>query len=79
MRWACYLALLQVPPHFFARAQRNGVEPQRNALCHDALTLRPRPPLPTYVWRPCPTAKVSAPRTDFIPRPKGEGSAPALC
>ena len=39
--------LLPVPPHFFALAQRNGVEPQRNALL-DAATggVRSRPPLP---------------------------------
>ena len=39
--------LLPVPPHFFALAQRNGVEPQRNALMGAAtVAVRSRPPLP---------------------------------
>ena len=39
--------LLPVPPHFFALAQRNGVEPQRNALLGAAtVAVRSRPPLP---------------------------------
>ena len=41
------LPLLPVPPHFFALAQRNGVEPQRNALLGAATAaVRSRPPLP---------------------------------
>ena len=40
-------SLLPVPPHFFALAQRNGVEPQRNALMGAATgAVRSRPPLP---------------------------------
>ena len=39
--------LLPVPPHFFALAQRNGVEPQRNALLGAATGhVRSHPPLP---------------------------------
>ena len=39
--------LLLVPPHFFALAQKNGVEPQRNALMGAATgAVRSRPPLP---------------------------------
>ena len=39
--------LLPIPPHFFALAQRNGVEPQRNALMGAATgAVRSRPPLP---------------------------------
>ena len=39
--------LLPVPPHFFALAQRNGVEPQRNALMGAATVgVGSRPPLP---------------------------------
>ena len=39
--------LLPVPPHFFALAQRNGVEPQRNALLGAATgAVRSHPPLP---------------------------------
>ena len=39
--------LLPVPPHFFALAQRNGVEPQRNALKGAATgAVGSRPPLP---------------------------------
>ena len=39
--------LLPVPPHFFALAQRNGVEPQRNALKGAATgAVRSHPPLP---------------------------------
>ena len=30
--WLRTVVTLHVPPHFFVRAQRNGVEPQRNAL-----------------------------------------------
>ena len=38
---------LPIPPHFFALAQRNGVEPQRNALLGAATAaVRSRPPLP---------------------------------
>ena len=41
------LHLLPVPPHFFALAQRNGVEPQRNALLGAATGgVGSRPPLP---------------------------------
>ena len=32
LRWAADRGDSASPPHFFARAQRNGVEPQRNAL-----------------------------------------------
>ena len=40
-------SLLPIPPHFFALAQRNGVEPQRNALMGAAtVAVRSRPPLP---------------------------------
>ena len=39
--------LLPIPPHFFALAQRNGVEPQRNALVGAATgAVGSRPPLP---------------------------------
>ena len=39
--------LLPIPPHFFALAQRNGVEPQRNALLGAATGhVRSHPPLP---------------------------------
>ena len=39
--------LLPIPPHFFALAQRNGVEPQRNALLGAATGgVGSRPPLP---------------------------------
>ena len=39
--------LLPVPPHFFALAQRKGVEPQRNALLGAATgAVRSHPPLP---------------------------------
>ena len=39
--------LLPVPPHFFSLAQRNGVEPQRNALMGAATGgVGSRPPLP---------------------------------
>ena len=39
--------LLPIPPHFFALAQRNGVEPQRNALMGAATGhVRSHPPLP---------------------------------
>ena len=39
--------LLPIPPHFFALAQRNGVEPQRNALMGAATVAGwSRPPLP---------------------------------
>ena len=39
--------LLPVPPHFFARAQRNGVEPQSNALMGAATGgVGSHPPLP---------------------------------
>ena len=39
--------LLPIPPHFFALAQRNGVEPQRNALLGAATgAVASRPPLP---------------------------------
>ena len=39
--------LLPVPPHFFALAQRNGVEPQRNALKGAATgAVGSHPPLP---------------------------------
>ena len=39
--------LLPIPPHFFALAQRNGVEPQRNALLGAAtVAVWSRPPLP---------------------------------
>ena len=39
--------LLPIPPHFFALAQRNGVEPQRNALLGAATgAVGSHPPLP---------------------------------
>ena len=40
-------SLLPIPPHFFALAQRNGVEPQRNALMGAATGgVGSHPPLP---------------------------------
>ena len=71
-----YLYLvLPVPPHFFGLAQRNGVEPQRKALMG---WWRPRevsgPTRLSHSRGRCHSAaKVSASRTDWITRPRGEG------
>ncbi len=66
--------MLPVPPHFFGLAQRNGVEPQRKALGW----WRPRevsgPTRLSHSRGRCHSAaKVSASRTYFITRPRGEG------
>ena len=66
--------VLPIPPHFFGLAQRNGVEPQRKALGW----WRPRevsgPTRLSHSRGRCHSAaKVSASRTDWITRPKGEG------
>ena len=66
---------LPVPPHFFGLAQRNGVEPQRKTLMG---WWRPRevsgPTRLSHSRGRCHSAaKVSASRTDFITRPRGEG------
>ena len=63
------------PPHFFGLAQRNGVEPQRKALLG---WWRPRevsgPARLSHSRGSCHSAaKVSASRTYFITRPRGEG------
>ncbi len=63
------------PPHFFGLAQRNGVEPQRKALMG---WWRPRevsgPTRLSHSRGRCHSAaKVSASRTYFITRPRGEG------
>src|SRR5699024_1386871 len=67
--------VLPVPPHFFGLAQRNGVEPQRRALLG---WWRPRevsgPTRLSHSRGSCHSAaKVSASRTDWITRPRGEG------
>ncbi len=64
-----------VPPHFFGLAQRNGVEPQRKTLMG---WWRPRevsgPTRLSHSRGRCHSAaKVSASRTYFITRPRGEG------
>ena len=69
-----YLSL-PVPPHFFGLAQRNGVEPQRKTLMG---WWRPRevsgPTRLSHSRGRCHSAaKVSASRTDWITRPRGEG------
>ena len=66
---------LPVPPHFFGLAQRNGVEPQRKTLMG---WWRPRevsgPTRLSHSRGRCHSAaKVSASRTYFITRPRGEG------
>ena len=63
------------PPHFFGLAQRNGVEPQRKTLMG---WWRPRevsgPTRLSHSRGRCHSAaKVSASRTDWITRPRGEG------
>ena len=63
------------PPHFFGPAQRNGVEPQRKTLMG---WWRPRevsgPTRLSHSRGRCHSAaKVSASRTDWITRPRGEG------
>ena len=63
------------PPHFFGLAQRNGVEPQRKTLLG---WWRPRevsgPTRLSHSRGSCHSAaKVSASRTDWITRPRGEG------
>src|SRR5699024_3301421 len=75
--FCCWLALpcAAVPPHFFGLAQRNGVEPQRKTLMG---WWRPRevsgPTRLSHSRGSChPAAKVSASRTDWITRPRGEG------
>ena len=67
--------VLPVPPHFFGLAQRNGVEPQRKTLLG---WWRPRevsgPTRLSHSRGSCHSAaKVSASRTYFITRPRGEG------
>ena len=67
--------VLPVPPHFFGLAQRNGVEPQRKTLLG---WWRPRevsgPTRLSHSRGRCHSAaKVSASRTDWITRPRGEG------
>ena len=69
------LACAAVPPHFFGLAQRNGVEPQRKTLLG---WWRPRevsgPTRLSHSRGSCHSAaKVSASRTDWITRPRGEG------
>ena len=71
--WA--LRCAAYPPHFFGLAQRNGVEPQRKALLG---WWRPRevsgPTRLSHSRGSCHSAaKVSASRTYFITRPRGEG------
>ena len=70
-----FTLVLPVPPHFFGLAQRNGVEPQRKTLMG---WWRPRevsgPTRLSHSRGRCHSAaKVSASRTDWITRPKGEG------
>ena len=72
--WRLVLPCAAVPPHFFGLAQRNGVEPQRKALGW----WRPRevsgPARLSHSRGRCHSAaKVSASRTDWITRPRGEG------
>ena len=67
--------VLPIPPHFFGLAQRNGVEPQRKTLMG---WWRPRevsgPTRLSHSRGSCHSAaKVSASRTDWITRPRGEG------
>ena len=69
------LGCAAVPPHFFGLAQRNGVEPQRKTLMG---WWRPRevsgPTRLSHSRGSCHSAaKVSASRTYFITRPRGEG------
>ncbi len=71
----CLYLVLPVPPHFFGLAQRNGVEPQRKTLMG---WWRPRevsgPARLSHSRGRCHSAaKVSASRTDWITRPRGEG------
>ena len=71
----CLYLSLPVPPHFFGLAQRNGVEPQRKTLMG---WWRPRevsgPTRLSHSRGRCHSAaKVSASRTDWITRPRGEG------
>ena len=71
----CLYLVLPVPPHFFGLAQRNGVEPQRKTLMG---WWRPRevsgPTRLSHSRGRCHlAAKVSASRTDWITRPRGEG------
>ena len=73
--FGCLYLVLPIPPHFFGLAQRNGVEPQRKTLMG---WWRPRevsgPTRLSHSRGSCHSAaKVSASRTDFITRPKGEG------
>ena len=70
-----FTLVLPVPPHFFGLAQRNGVEPQRKTLMG---WWRPRevsgPTRLSHSRGSCHSAaKVSASRTDWITRPRGEG------
>ena len=70
-----FTLVLPVPPHFFGLAQRNGVEPQRKTLLG---WWRPRevsgPARLSHSRGSCHSAaKVSASRTDWITRPRGEG------
>ena len=70
-----FTLVLPVPPHFFGLAQRNGVEPQRKTLMG---WWRPRevsgPTRLSHSRGRCHSAaKVSASRTYFITRPRGEG------
>ena len=70
-----FTLVLHVPPHFFGLAQRNGVEPQRKTLMG---WWRPRevsgPTRLSHSRGSCHSAaKVSASRTDWITRPRGEG------
>ena len=73
--FGCLYLVLPVPPHFFGLAQRNGVEPQRKTLMG---WWRPRevsgPTRLSHSRGRCHSAaKVSASRTYFITRPRGEG------
>ena len=73
--WRLALPCAAVPPHFFGLAQRNGVEPQRKTLMG---WWRPRevsgPTRLSHSRGRCHSAaKVSASRTYFITRPRGEG------
>ena len=73
--WRLVLPCAAIPPHFFGLAQRNGVEPQRKTLLG---WWRPRevsgPTRLSHSRGSCHSAaKVSASRTYFITRPRGEG------
>ena len=73
--FGCLYLVLPIPPHFFGLAQRNGVEPQRKTLLG---WWRPRevsgPARLSHSRGSCHSAaKVSASRTYFITRPRGEG------